>query len=116
LVIYDTSSIREPPVLKIIRENILLTLKVVKFCPFFKFAFSWPKLLPAIFLKKPGYPCPFEILEEALLCNDTPFLVGGLNVCIPLINRSESISTVLSGLNLAPPNARQRNPNNSIDP
>jgi hypothetical protein len=25
-----------------------------------------PKLLPALFLKKPWYPCPFEILEEAL--------------------------------------------------
>jgi hypothetical protein len=29
-------------------------------------ALSWPKLLPAFFLKKPWYPCPFEILEEAL--------------------------------------------------
>jgi hypothetical protein len=29
-------------------------------------ALFWPKLLPALFLKKPGYPCPFEILEEAL--------------------------------------------------
>jgi hypothetical protein len=25
-----------------------------------------PKLLPALFLKKPWYPCPFEILEETL--------------------------------------------------
>jgi hypothetical protein len=25
-----------------------------------------PKLLPALFLKKPWYHCPFEILEEAL--------------------------------------------------
>jgi hypothetical protein len=25
-----------------------------------------PKLLPALFLKKPWYPCPFEIVEEAL--------------------------------------------------
>jgi hypothetical protein len=31
-------------------------------------ALFWPKLLPAIFLKKPGYPCPFEILAEALSC------------------------------------------------
>jgi hypothetical protein len=45
----------------------------VKFCPFFKFflctmqiALFWPKLLPALFLKKIWYPCPFEILEEAL--------------------------------------------------
>jgi hypothetical protein len=29
-------------------------------------ALFWPKLLPAFFLKKPWYPCPFEILEEAL--------------------------------------------------
>jgi hypothetical protein len=29
-------------------------------------AFFWPKLLPALFLKKPGYPCPFEIPAEAL--------------------------------------------------
>jgi hypothetical protein len=29
-------------------------------------ALFWPKLLPAIFLEKPGYPCPFEILAEAL--------------------------------------------------
>jgi hypothetical protein len=28
-------------------------------------ALFWPKLLPALFLK-PRYPCPFEILEEAL--------------------------------------------------
>jgi hypothetical protein len=30
-------------------------------------ALFWPKkLLPALFLKKPRYPCPFEILAEAL--------------------------------------------------
>jgi hypothetical protein len=29
-------------------------------------ALFWPKLLPALFLKKPWYPCPFEILAEAL--------------------------------------------------
>jgi hypothetical protein len=29
-------------------------------------ALFWPKLLPALFLKKPWYPCPFEIREEAL--------------------------------------------------
>jgi hypothetical protein len=29
-------------------------------------ALFWPKLLPALFLKKPWYPCPFEILEETL--------------------------------------------------
>jgi hypothetical protein len=28
-------------------------------------ALFWPKLLPALFLK-PRYPCPFEILAEAL--------------------------------------------------
>jgi hypothetical protein len=32
-------------------------------------ALFWPKLLPAFFLKKPWYLCPFEILEEALLCH-----------------------------------------------
>jgi hypothetical protein len=30
-------------------------------------ALFWPKLLPALFLKKPWYLCPFEILEEALV-------------------------------------------------
>jgi hypothetical protein len=30
-------------------------------------AFFWPKLLPALFLKKPRYPCPFEILAKALI-------------------------------------------------
>jgi hypothetical protein len=30
-------------------------------------ALFWPKLLPALFLKKPWYPCPFEILEETLI-------------------------------------------------
>jgi hypothetical protein len=30
-------------------------------------ALFWPKPLPALFLKKPWYPCPFEILEEALI-------------------------------------------------
>jgi hypothetical protein len=29
-------------------------------------ALFWPKLLPVLFLKKPRYPCPFEILEETL--------------------------------------------------
>jgi hypothetical protein len=29
-------------------------------------ALFWPKPLPALFLKKPRYPCPFEILEETL--------------------------------------------------
>jgi hypothetical protein len=29
-------------------------------------ALSWPKLLPALYLKKPLYPCTFEILAEAL--------------------------------------------------
>jgi hypothetical protein len=29
-------------------------------------ALFWPKLLPALFLKKLWYPCPFEILAEAL--------------------------------------------------
>jgi hypothetical protein len=48
------------------------------FCPFFKFffvrrklPFFWPKLLPALFLKKPRYPCPFEILEETLGTQDS---------------------------------------------
>jgi hypothetical protein len=31
-----------------------------------------PKLLPALFLEKPWYPCPFEILAEALLYISTP--------------------------------------------
>jgi hypothetical protein len=29
-------------------------------------ALFWPKLLPALFFKKTWYPCPFEILAEAL--------------------------------------------------
>jgi hypothetical protein len=29
-------------------------------------ALFWPKLLTALFLKKPRYPGPFEILEETL--------------------------------------------------
>jgi hypothetical protein len=40
-----------------------------------------PKLLPALFLKKPWYPCPFEILAETLLqgiiFTDTGFDVRG---------------------------------------
>jgi hypothetical protein len=31
-------------------------------------ALFWPKLLPALFLTKPWYPCPFEIQEETLRC------------------------------------------------
>jgi formate hydrogenlyase subunit 4 len=30
-----------------------------------------PKLLPALFLKKPWYPCPFEIQEETLILSLT---------------------------------------------
>jgi hypothetical protein len=41
-------------------------------------ALFWPKLLPALFLKKPWYPCPFEILEEALY-----LFAGGFIVWIP---------------------------------
>jgi hypothetical protein len=37
-------------------------------------ALSRPKLLPALFLKKPWYPCPFEILKEALF-NLPPWLI-----------------------------------------
>jgi hypothetical protein len=43
--------------------------KSSEFCPFFKFFLvrrKLPKLLLAHFLKKPRYPCPFEILEETL--------------------------------------------------
>jgi hypothetical protein len=47
--------------------------KSSEFCKFFKFFlvrrklhFFGPKLLPALFLKKPWNPCPFEILEETL--------------------------------------------------
>jgi hypothetical protein len=47
--------------------------KSSEFCPFFKFflvrrklPFFLPKLLPALFFKKPRYPCLFEILEETL--------------------------------------------------
>jgi hypothetical protein len=29
-------------------------------------AVYWPKLLPDLFLKKPWYPSPFEMLAEAL--------------------------------------------------
>jgi hypothetical protein len=38
-------------------------------------ALFWPMLLPALFLKKPWYPCPFEILEEALKCSFTSSLM-----------------------------------------
>jgi hypothetical protein len=46
-------------------------------------AVFWPKLLPALFLKKSWYPCPFEILAEALKLVGCPnFLsyVFGLSV------------------------------------
>jgi hypothetical protein len=70
-------------IINVLWENILLTLSLrgVKYCLFFKFflvrhklpffwpkllpALFWPKLLPALFLKT-WYPCPFEILAEAL--------------------------------------------------
>jgi hypothetical protein len=52
-------------------EKHFIDPKSSEFCPFFKFflvqhklPFFWPKLLPALFLKKPRYPCPFEILVE----------------------------------------------------
>jgi hypothetical protein len=49
--------------------------KSSEFYQFFKFFlvrrklpfFLAKKLLPALFLKKPRYPCPFEILEETLV-------------------------------------------------
>jgi hypothetical protein len=55
-------------------------------------ALFWLKLLPALFLKKPWYPCPFEILEEALeeICENYwsfQWIVGG---------RSRPDSTVTS--------------------
>jgi hypothetical protein len=34
-------------------------------------ALFWAKLLPALFLKKPRYPCPFEILKEGLISEIT---------------------------------------------
>jgi hypothetical protein len=81
LVIYDTSTIREPPkvsyVLKLMgkhfidpkRGEIRSVFKVVRR----KLPFFGPKLLPALFIKKPRYPCPFEILAEALhdVANET---------------------------------------------
>jgi hypothetical protein len=48
--------------------------KSSEFCPIFQvfpcttqIALFWPKLLPALFLKKPWYACPFEILGETLV-------------------------------------------------
>jgi hypothetical protein len=45
------------------KRNEILSIFQVFPC---KMQIFWPKLLPALFLKKPWYPCPFEILEEAL--------------------------------------------------
>jgi hypothetical protein len=48
--------------------------KSSEICQFFKFfivrrklTFFGPRRLPALYLKKPWYPCPFEILEETLM-------------------------------------------------
>jgi hypothetical protein len=45
-------------------------------------ALFWPKLLPALFLKKLWYPCPFEIMEETLKwqCISAPILRRGIEV------------------------------------
>jgi hypothetical protein len=40
-------------------------------------ALFWPKLLLALFLKKPWYPCSFEILEEALNAHGQIFEMFG---------------------------------------
>jgi hypothetical protein len=47
-----------------------------------------PKLLPALFLVKPGYPCPFEILAEALFMVTTKPQVVLLPVITQLIDFS----------------------------
>jgi hypothetical protein len=74
LVIYDTSSIREPPkvsksVLKIMAKHFIdpKRSEILSVFPCMsQIALFWPKLLPALFLKKTRYPGPFEILAEAL--------------------------------------------------
>jgi hypothetical protein len=74
LVISHTSSIRESPkVLKLKGKHFIDTkrseiLSVFQVFPStIQIALFWPKLLPALFLKT-WYPCPFEILAEALDC------------------------------------------------
>jgi hypothetical protein len=43
-------------------------LKIFKVFPCMtQIALFCQKRLPALFLKKPRYPCPFEIMEEALI-------------------------------------------------
>jgi hypothetical protein len=46
-------------------------------------ALFWPKLLPALFLKQPCYPCPFEILAEALLKGPTAKYFSHINTVEP---------------------------------
>jgi hypothetical protein len=46
------------------RSEILSIFQVFPFTT--QIALFWPKLLPDLFLKKPWYPCPFEIMAEAL--------------------------------------------------
>jgi hypothetical protein len=53
-------------------------------------ALFWRKLLPALFLKKPWYPCPIEILEEAL---DTVFIKHQAYVSSTLYKGKDRIST-----------------------
>jgi hypothetical protein len=74
--------------------------KSSEFCPFFKFflvqrklPFFLLKLLPAPFpYKKPRYPCPFEIVEETLLCD---FLHWFIEKC--LLDNLVSLITILIG-------------------
>jgi hypothetical protein len=51
-----------------IREEIVSELQMVFkfFLATIQIAIFSPKLIPALFLKNPRHPCPFEILAEAL--------------------------------------------------
>jgi hypothetical protein len=48
------------------KSSEILSIFQVFPCSTTQIAIFWPKLLPTLFLKKPWYPCPFEILEETL--------------------------------------------------
>jgi hypothetical protein len=72
LVIYDNISISVLNVLRLMGKHFIYpkSSKILSVFQVFpcttQITFFWPKLLPALFLKKPWYPCPFEILAEAL--------------------------------------------------
>jgi hypothetical protein len=58
-------------------------------------ALFWQKLLPALFIKKPRYPCPFQILAEALnevtndIVNDVTHKYVGSSLPKPINGLSE---------------------------